>query len=106
MDGGSASFDANPSAAGGLTPWERIPTIGRMDDELQALEQRIDRLVAALSRLAESNQALRTELAQASRARAELESRMLEARSRVSSALERLPGAEPIIGMDDREAAH
>lgn len=89
-----------------MTPWERIPTIGRMDDELQALEQRIDRLVAALSRLAESNQALRAELAQAGRARAELESRMLEARSRVSSALERLPGAEPIIGLDDREAAH
>lgn len=62
-----------------------------MDDDLQALQQRIERLLANARRLADENQRLRAELAAAVEARRGLEGRMLEARHRVEAALSRLP---------------
>jgi uncharacterized protein (TIGR02449 family) len=62
-----------------------------MDDDLQALEAHVERLLAATRRLADENVELRAQLAQA-RGRADrLARRIDEARSRVESALARLP---------------
>lgn len=62
-----------------------------MDDDLQALEAHVERLLAATRRLADENVELRAQLAQA-RGRADrLARRIDEARSRVEAALARLP---------------
>ena len=73
-----------------------------MDDDLQALEQRIERLLENARRLADENRRLRGELAGERDARLSLERRMTEARSKVEAALSRLPA----IGDDVRDAAH
>ena len=85
-----------------MTLWGGIPTIGRMKDELQALEERIQRLLQASRRLADENARLRGELAAADEVRRGLELRISEARSRVESALARLPA----VAADLRDAAH
>jgi len=64
-----------------------------MDDDLQALQQRIERLLVNARRLADENQRLRAELADCTESRRRLEGRMLEARHRVEAALARLPAA-------------
>jgi uncharacterized protein (TIGR02449 family) len=76
-----------------------------MDEDLQALALRIERLLGALRTLNEQNQALRAELAQANQARAEMADRLAAAGQRVQAALERLPAVdapEP----DDTQAEH
>lgn len=90
------------SSAVGLTLWGRIPTIGRMDDELQALQERIERLLQGARRLADENRRLQAELVESRDARIRLERRMGEARSRVEAALSRLPA----FADDLRDAAH
>jgi uncharacterized protein (TIGR02449 family) len=73
-----------------------------MDDELQALQARIERLLEGSRRLADDNRRLRSELAAALESRQRIERRMHEARSRVEAALSRLPAQ-----VDDvRDAAH
>jgi uncharacterized protein (TIGR02449 family) len=62
-----------------------------MDEELQALQQRIERLLQGSSRLADENRALRAQLAELRDAKLQMERRMTEARSRVEAALSRLP---------------
>jgi len=74
-----------------LTLWGRIPTIDRMEEELQALQERIERLLQGSRRLADENQRLQAELLESREARLRLERRMSEARSRVEAALSRLP---------------
>jgi uncharacterized protein (TIGR02449 family) len=64
-----------------------------MEEDLQALQQRIERLLANARRLAEENQRLRAELADCTESRHRLEGRMLAARQRVEAALARLPAA-------------
>lgn len=68
-----------------------IPTIGAMDDELQALENQVDRLLAAMRRLADENRTLKGEIADLQRAAALDQERMRKARERLLSALARLP---------------
>jgi len=85
-----------------LTLWGRIPTIGRMEDELQALQERIERLLQGARRLADENGRLKAELAESQEARRRVERRMSEARSRVEAALSRLPA----LTDDARDAAH
>lgn len=82
-----------------------MPTIRRMDEDLQALALRIERLMGAMRTLNDQNQALRAELAAANQARAELAGRLSAAGERVQAALERLPAIdapEP----DDTQAEH
>ena len=85
-----------------MTLWGRIPTIGRMEDELQALQERIERLLQGARRLADENGRLKAELAESQEARRRVERRMSEARSRVEAALSRLPA----LTDDARDAAH
>jgi uncharacterized protein (TIGR02449 family) len=86
----------------GLTLWGRIPNIDRMEEELQALQERIDRLLQGSRRLADDNRRLQAELLESREARLRLERRMGEARSRVEAALSRLP----VLADDVRDAAH
>jgi uncharacterized protein (TIGR02449 family) len=99
----------HPSASGGarttvvgLTLAGRIPTIAPMEEELQALQERIERLLQGSRRLADDNHRLRAELASAQEARQRVERRMHEARSKVEAALSRLPARTD----DARDAAH
>lgn len=73
-----------------------------MDDDLQALHERIERLLQNTRRLADENQRLKTDLAAALEARQRLERRMSDARGRVEAALARLPA----FADDLRDAAH
>lgn len=73
-----------------------------MEEELQALQDRIERLLQGARRLADENRRLQAELAENREARQRLERRMTEARSRVESALSRLPA----FAEDLRDAAH
>lgn len=71
-----------------------MPTIRRMDEDLQALALRIERLLGGLRTLTEQNQALRAELAQAHQARDDMAGRLEAASQRVQAALARLPDAD------------
>jgi predicted nucleic acid-binding Zn-ribbon protein len=62
-----------------------------MDEELQALGERIQRLIDIALRHAEENRALKAELAALHQARVMMEQRMAEARARVEAALSKLP---------------
>ncbi len=62
-----------------------------MDIELQALSERVARLLETSRRLADENQALKGRLGEVMAAREALEARVAEARGRVESALARLP---------------
>jgi uncharacterized protein (TIGR02449 family) len=62
-----------------------------MEDELQALQERIERLLQGARRLADDNRRLRAELAVCQDVRQRQEQRMVEARTRVEAALARLP---------------
>ena len=62
-----------------------------MADVLQTLEAEVSRMLAGMRRLSDDNIALRAELQAASLAQRQLEARLDEARSRVESALDRLP---------------
>jgi|694.fasta_scaffold62186_2 hypothetical protein len=62
-----------------------------MADVLQTLEAEVSRMLAGMRRLSDDNIALRAELQAASMAQRQLEARLDEARSRVESALDRLP---------------
>ncbi|MEI7446650.1 MAG: hypothetical protein WCK28_17305 [Burkholderiales bacterium] len=73
-----------------------------MEDELQALQERIERLLQGARRLADENGRLKAELAESQEARRRVERRMSEARSRVEAALSRLPA----LTDDARDAAH
>jgi uncharacterized protein (TIGR02449 family) len=73
-----------------------------MEDDLQALQERIERLLQGAGRLADENRRLKAELAESREARQRMERRMSEARTRVEAALSRLPA----IGEDLRDAAH
>ena len=64
-----------------------------MDEEIDTLAQRVDRLVALSRRLADENQRLRTLVEESRAAEQALRERMDEARARVEAALSRLPVA-------------
>ena len=91
-----------------MTLWGRIPTIDRMEEELQALQERIERLLQGSGRLADENRRLQAELVESREARLRLERRMGEARSRVEAALSRLPAyADDVHDVPHvRDAAH
>lgn len=63
----------------------------RMDEELNALQRRVDALLTLTRELSAQNLQLKSDLQHAAQARAELESRMTEARERVDAVLRRLP---------------
>lgn len=73
-----------------------------MENDLQALQERIQRLLDGARRLADENSRLKAELAESREARQRIERRMSEARSRVEAALSRLPAFTD----DLRDAAH
>jgi uncharacterized protein (TIGR02449 family) len=73
-----------------------------MEDDLQALQERIERLLQGARRLADENRRLRAELSESNEARQRLERRMTEARTRVETALSRLPA----FAQDLRDATH
>jgi uncharacterized protein (TIGR02449 family) len=73
-----------------------------MENDLQSLRERVERLLQGARRLADENTRLRLELIQARDARQQIERRMDEARSRVEAALSRLPAQAD----EPRDAAH
>ncbi|MFA7665072.1 MAG: DUF904 domain-containing protein [Burkholderiaceae bacterium] len=62
-----------------------------MDQELQELGERVERILSLSRRLADENAALRGRLATATAANEQLQQRIAEARARVEAALARLP---------------
>lgn len=62
-----------------------------MDQELQELGERIERMLSLSRRLADENIALRNQLATATVANEQLQQRIADARARVEAALARLP---------------
>jgi predicted nucleic acid-binding Zn-ribbon protein len=72
-----------------------------MEEELQALQGRIERLLQGSRRLAEENRRLHAELFDSREACVRMERRMSEARGRVQAALSRLPACAD----DGRDAA-
>ena len=64
-----------------------------MDQELQELGERVERMLSLSRRLADENATLREELAAARLANEQLQQRIGEARARVEAALSRLPVA-------------
>jgi uncharacterized protein (TIGR02449 family) len=62
-----------------------------MDQELQELGERIERMLSLSRRLADENIALRHQLATATVANEQLQQRIADARARVEAALARLP---------------
>lgn len=75
----------------GLTACWPVPTIAAMNDELDALAERIARITALAQRLSEDNRALAARAEALQQDNALLQRRMAEARGRVESALARLP---------------
>lgn len=74
-----------------LTAPERIPTIRRMDTDIQQLSERVRRLLEITRQLAEENHLLRGRLGEAVVSQTNMQQRLVEARARVESALARLP---------------
>lgn len=75
-----------------------------MDQELQELGDRVDRVLEISRRLADENATLRDQLAAARVANEQMQQRIAEARSRVEAALSRLPvvaPGEPASGSSD-----
>lgn len=64
-----------------------------MDEEIDTLAERVDRLVTLSRRIADDNQRLRALLDESRAAEQVLRERMDEARARVEAALSRLPVA-------------
>lgn len=62
-----------------------------MNEDIDALGVRINRLLTLMKKLSDDNVRLRAELEQGAAARQELEAAINEARSRVEAALARLP---------------
>ena len=62
-----------------------------MEEEIQGLSDRIERLLAGTQRLSGEVQKLRLELAESRKSNAELQQRMTDARVKVEAALSRLP---------------
>ncbi len=62
-----------------------------MEEEIQGLSERIERLLIVTRRLSEENAMLRGQVAQSRDAYADLQQRMFDARAKVESALSRLP---------------
>ncbi len=81
-----------------LTPFDLVPNIRAMDQELEQLFDRTQRLMEIARRLADENASLRGELEAIRQTQAQLQGRMTEARSRVETALARLPLS---MGEDD-----
>lgn len=71
-----------------LNPYHR-----EMADALQTLEEHVARMLEGMKRLSDDNLALRAEIEAERLARQRLASRLDEARTRVESALGRLPAA-------------
>lgn len=65
-----------------------------MDQELQELGERIERMLSLSRRLADENAALRDRLSAATAANEQLQLRIADARVRVEAALARLPAAD------------
>jgi hypothetical protein len=84
----SAALDAARLDPKGLNPYHR-----EMADALQTLEEHVARMLEGIKRLSDDNLALRAEIDAERLARQSLESRLDEARTRVESALGRLPAA-------------
>jgi uncharacterized protein (TIGR02449 family) len=62
-----------------------------MEQEIQGLSERIERLLLIMRRLSEENTGLRVQLTESRTAHSELQKRMTDARARVEAALSRLP---------------
>lgn len=62
-----------------------------MNEDIDALGVRINRLLTLMKKLSDDNVRLRAEIEQGAAARQELEAAINEARSRVEAALARLP---------------
>lgn len=71
-----------------------------MDQELQELGARVERMLALSRRLADDNATLRDQLAAARVANEQLQQRIAEARARVEAALSRLPAPASGAGTD------
>ena len=89
----------------GLTACWPVPTIAAMNDELDALAERIARITALAQRLSDENRALAARAEALQQDNALLQRRMAEARGRVESALARLPElavepTEPALSAD------
>ena len=76
-----------------MTPPARLPNIAPMEQELEHLEQRVNRLLESARRLADENRQLRAQLDQSRHVQESLQQRIDEARATVQNALSRLPAA-------------
>ena len=64
-----------------------------MDQELEALGERVERMLALVRRLSDENARLAARLAECQDSNRQLEQRISDARARVEAALSRLPAA-------------
>ena len=64
-----------------------------MDQELEALGERVERMLALVRRLSDENARLAAQLAECQDSNRQLEQRISDARARVEAALSRLPAA-------------
>ena len=62
-----------------------------MNEDIDALSVRIERLLSIMKKLSDDNIRLRNELASSAQQHEQMQQRMTEARSRVEAALARLP---------------
>jgi hypothetical protein len=74
-----------------LTLWGGVHNIADMDQELDLLLKQTQQLMGIARKLSDENVQLRTQLEQAREAQALMQTRMDEARTRVETALARLP---------------
>ncbi|MCM5572208.1 DUF904 domain-containing protein [Burkholderiaceae bacterium FT117] len=75
-----------------------------MDQELQELGERVERMLSLSRRLADENATLRDQLAAAKVANEQLQQRIAEARARVEAALSRLPAPPAATAGSDTAA--
>jgi len=73
--------------------FEGAPYSSPMDEELTALEARLDQIIALCQSLRAENQTLRTRVAALEGERHRLTERMGEARERIETLMQRLPAS-------------
>jgi cell division protein ZapB len=74
-----------------LTTFDLLPSVGRMEAEIAALDERLQQLIALTQRLRQDNGALRQQLAQVQDENKRLRDRASQARTRLEALVERLP---------------
>ena len=75
-----------------------------MNEDIDALSVRIERLLSIMQKLSTDNERLRKELDHSTKDQQQMLERMGEARIRVEAALARLPAADPVSQTESEHA--